>query len=283
MIKKEDLGCIRIEELVVYANHGVLDEEKNLGQKFVISANIYADLEEAGRTDSVDKTINYAKVCELITKVSQEETFDLIETLAYVIADKVLEEYELIDIIEITVNKPFAPINLPVDNVSVTVSRKRHIAYLSLGSNMGDKKDYLDKAIELLRSDSKIIVKKVADYIETEPYGNVEQDKFLNTAIEITTLYTPEELLKVVNEIEAKLERVRTIKWGPRTIDIDIIFYDEMIINTKDLIVPHKEMHLREFVLKPLMELKPNYVHPLIRKNIYQIYEDLQNHVQKFY
>ena len=148
---------------------------------------------------------------------------------------------------------------------------------------MGDKKDFLDKAVELLRSDSKIIVKKIADYIETEPYGNVEQDKFLNTALEITTLYTPEELLKVANEIEAKLDRVRTIKWGPRTIDIDIIFYDDKIINTKDLIVPHKEMHLREFVLKPLMELKPSYVHPLIGKNMYQIYEDLQNHVQKFY
>lgn len=283
MINKENLGCIRIENLVVYANHGVLSEEKNLGQKFVISANIYADLEEAGSSDNVEKTINYAKVCELITKVSKEETFDLIETLAYALADRVLEQYELIDIIEVTVNKPFAPINLPVDNVSVTVSRKRHRAYLSLGSNMGDKKDFLDKAIKMLRKDSKIKVTNVASFIETEPYGYVEQDKFLNTALEITTLYTSKQLLKVVNEIEASLDRVRTIKWGPRTIDIDIIFYDDMIINTKDLIVPHKEMHLREFVLKPLMELKPDYRHPLIGKNIYQLYEDLQEHVQKFY
>jgi 2-amino-4-hydroxy-6-hydroxymethyldihydropteridine diphosphokinase len=135
----------------------------------------------------------------------------------------------------------------------------------------------------MLRKDSKIKVTNVASFIETEPYGYVEQDKFLNTALEITTLYTSKQLLKVVNEIEASLDRVRTIKWGPRTIDIDIIFYDDMIINTKDLIVPHKEMHLREFVLKPLMELKPDYRHPLIGKNIYQLYEDLQEHVQKFY
>ena len=123
-------------------------------------------------------------------------------------------------------------------------------------------------------------------YANNYAYSTIRKwlnENFLNTALEITTLYSPEELLNVVNDIEARLDRVRTIKWGPRTLDIDIIFYDDIIMNTKDLIIPHKEMHLREFVLKPLMELNRGYVHPLIGKNVYMIYEDLKKHVQKFY
>ncbi|MBE5935407.1 MAG: 2-amino-4-hydroxy-6-hydroxymethyldihydropteridine diphosphokinase [Lachnospiraceae bacterium] len=278
----KELEYIKIVDLTVYANHGVLEQEKTLGQKFIISANIYADLKEACKTDDVYKTVNYAKICELITEVTKEKTYNLIETLADVISYRILKDYDLIDMIEVTVKKPFAPINLPVENVSVTVKRCRHIAYLSLGSNMGDREDYLDKAIDMLNKDDKCTVTKVAKYIETEPYGYVEQDKFMNTAIEVKTLYSPDELLKLSNDIEEKLDRVRTIKWGPRTVDVDIIFYDDVIINKENLIIPHKEMHLREFVLKPLLEIKPDYKHPLIRKNVYQIYEDLQNHIQKF-
>jgi dihydroneopterin aldolase/2-amino-4-hydroxy-6-hydroxymethyldihydropteridine diphosphokinase len=263
---------IDIKELIVYANHGVLPQEKTLGQKFIISAKIYANLEDAYKTDDVYKTINYAKVCELFTAVTVEKNYNLIETLAGVLADKALEEFERIDSIEVTVKKPFAPINLPVDYVSVTVKKDRHIAYLSLGSNMGDKDENLNKAIKMLEENSFIAVTKVAKFIETEPYGNVEQDKFMNTALEVKTLLSPMELLKLANEIEEKLHRVRTIKWGPRTIDIDIIFYDDEVIATDKLIVPHKEMHLREFVLEPMMELCPHKVHPLLGANVYQMY-----------
>ena len=280
--KNSSLGCIKIDELVVYANHGVLQEEKIMGQKFVISAKMYAPLQEAIQTDDLSKTINYASVCHLITKLTQEKKYDLIETLAGVLAQKIMEENDIIEYIEIEVKKPFAPINLPFECVSVVTSKKRHKAYLSLGSNMGDKENYINKAIELLEEDNQTQVTQIASFIETKPYGNVEQDDFLNTAVEIKTLRSPIELLKLANEIEEKLGRVRTIKWGPRTIDLDIIFYDEEVINEPNLIVPHKEMHLREFVLKPLVELEPTYVHPLYKKNIFQIYENLKENVIKY-
>ena len=280
MDNKKD--CININELIVYANHGVLQQEKTLGQKFIISAKIYADLEEAYNTDDVNKTINYAKVCELLTKVTKEECYDLIETLASELANKVLEQYELVDSIEITVKKPFAPINLPVECVSVSVIKSRHIAYLSLGSNMGDRGLNINKAIELLNENDKTIVTKIAPFIETKPYGNVEQDDFINTALEIKTLLTPQELLKLANDIEEQLHRVRTIKWGPRTIDVDIIFYDNDIVNESNLIIPHQEMHLREFVLEPLNNIRPQLVHPLLGKSVYQMYSELCDRVQKY-
>ena len=274
--------CININELIVYANHGVLPQEKTLGQKFVISAKLYASLKEAYTTDDVEKTINYAKVCELLTKVTKDECYNLIETLASELADRVLEEYNLVDSIEITVKKPFAPINLPVDHVSVSVIKSRHIAYLSLGSNMGDRANNINKAIELLNSNDKTVVTKVAPFIETKPYGNVEQDDFINTALEIKTLLTPQELLKLAGDIEEQLHRVRTIKWGPRTIDVDIILYDNTIINEPNLVIPHKEMHLREFVLEPLVSIRPDIVHPLLNKSVYQMHSELCDKVQKY-
>ena len=160
--------------------------------------------------------------------------------------------------------------------VSVQVSECRHKVYLSLGSNMGDKRYYLDEAIDRLGRDSLTRVEKVASYIETEPYGNVEQDNFLNTAVEISTLRSPQELLQLTSDIENQLGRVRTVHWGPRTLDIDIILYEDVVMNTESLTIPHKEMHLREFVLRPLCEIAPTVQHPIIKKNAYELLETLR-------
>ena len=265
------MDIINIEGLVVYANHGVLPEENRLGQKFIISAKLFGNLNDAKTKDDVNKTVNYAKVCELLEKVTVEKSYNLIEALANNLARKVLEEYELLDKVEITVKKPSAPIRQALDMVSVTVSEKRHKAYLSLGSNMGDKRYYLDEAINRIGEDSLTRVEKVASFIETEPYGNVEQDNFLNTAVEISTLRNPQELLQLTSDIENQLGRVRTVHWGPRTLDIDIILYEDVVINIDGLIIPHKEMHLREFVLRPLCEIAPTVEHPIIKKNAYEL------------
>ena len=266
------MGIINIEGLVIHANHGVLLEENRLGQKFIISAKLYVDVDEAKKTDDVNKTVNYAKVCDVLEQVATENSYNLIETLAYKLAICVLEEFDLIDSVEITVKKPFAPIKQPLDMVSVTIKEKRYKAYLSLGSNMGDKRYYIDEAIDRLDRDAKTKVLKVASFIETEPYGNVDQDDFLNTAVEISTLHSPRELLQLANGIEKHLGRVRTVHWGPRTIDIDIVLYEDKVIRTEELTIPHKEMHMREFVLRPLCEIAPTIMHPIINKNVYQLY-----------
>jgi len=129
------------------------------------------------------------------------------------------------------------------------------IAYLGLGSNIGERQEYLNKAIILLDNNEQIIVQKVSSFYDTEPVGYAEQDNFLNAVVEIKTTLEPLELIRVCQQIEAELGRVRTIRWGPRTIDIDILLYGKQEINEEDLIIPHPRMYERDFVMKPLKEL----------------------------
>ena len=129
--------------------------------------------------------------------------------------------------------------------------------------------------MDSLYDDDNCRVNVVSNYIETEPYGPVEQDNFLNGCIEIETLYSPEELLKKVNQIEAFEGRTREIHWGPRTLDIDIVFYENQIVDLPELKIPHVEMHKRIFVLEPLKQIAPYWTHPILNKTVTQLLEDL--------
>ena len=167
-------------------------------------------------------------------------------------------------------------INLPLDTVSVEISRSWHTAYIALGSNMGDKKAYLDRAVALLDAADDCGVIRVSDYLVTEPYGGVEQDDFLNGALELKTLLPPYELLNLLHEIEADANRERIIHWGPRTLDLDILLYDDEVIDAPDLHIPHIEMHLRDFVLIPMAEIAPWKRHPITNMTMLQMLQALQ-------
>ena len=169
--------------------------------------------------------------------------------------------------------KPGALIDMVFDAMCVDITRRKHIAYLGIGSNLGDKEGYLDYAVDQLNKDDYIKVSKVSTYIVTEPYGDVEQDDFLNGCLEIETLYTPEELLSVVNDIEQGAGRKRVIHWGPRTLDIDILLYDNEIVMEEKLKIPHIEMAKREFVLEPLCEIAPYAVQPGYNKTVKELYK----------
>lgn len=260
-----DMDVIHIRRLEIFANHGVIPEENTLGQKFIISADLFMDLKKAGKTDDVSKTVHYGQAAVLIKQISEKSVFKLIEKLAEEIADALLKKFP-VEKVKVTIEKPWAPVRLPLETVAVEIERQWHKAYLSIGSNMGDKEQYLKNAIEKLNSTDDCEVVKTSSFIETEPYGNVEQDKFLNGALEIRTLMSPDELLKRVNTIEAEEGRVRTIHWGPRTLDIDILLYDDEIVYTDNLIIPHPDMQNRSFVLKPLCEIAPYAMHPVLKK-----------------
>lgn len=146
--------------------------------------------------------------------------------------------------------------------------------YLSLGSNIGNRKKNLEKAlIELGQNNIKEI--KISSFYETEPVGP-KQRNFYNIAGKFKTNLKPQELLKTVKQIEEKLGRTKTYHWGPRVIDIDILFYGKQIIKSKNLIIPHKEIINRAFVLVPMNEIAPNFVHPIYRKTIRTMYEKLK-------
>ena len=127
--------------------------------------------------------------------------------------------------------------------------------YLSLGSNIGNRQEYIESAIELVGKTEGIKILKKSGLYETSPVGYVEQDLFLNAVIKIETDFSEREILKIINKIENELDRKREIRWGPRTIDIDILIFSDKKINETDLIIPHKEMLNRLFVLVPLIEI----------------------------
>ncbi len=271
------MGQIRIQNLELFARHGVLNEEKTLGQKFIISATITTSFDMAVATDDIVNGVNYAKVCDFLYAFNQNNTFKLIETAADTMAIELLKEFELIDAVEIEIKKPNPPIHMHFDYVSAKVERKRHRAYIALGSNMGNKENYLKSALDAVSDNDCCTVKKVSSFIETTPYGDVEQDNFLNGCAEIETLLSPYELLSFLQTVENENDRVRTIHWGPRTLDLDIILYDNCIICEDNLVVPHPDMQNRTFVLEPLLEIAPHIIHPVLNKSICMLHKSLKN------
>ncbi|MCI6731674.1 MAG: 2-amino-4-hydroxy-6-hydroxymethyldihydropteridine diphosphokinase [Lachnospiraceae bacterium] len=268
---------IRISDLVVFANHGVFQEEAVLGQKFLVSAVIETDIRKPGRSDSLDNTINYGEVSQEITRFLTENRFQLIEACAEQLAEYLLLKYEtLMKRITLEIKKPWAPVRLPLDTVSVKITRGWHTVYIALGSNMGDKDAYLEFGVEELKKLPQIRIDQVSSFIRTEPYGYTDQDVFLNGACKVRTTFTPEELLDEMQRIELEAKRVRKIHWGPRTLDLDLLFYDQEIIATERLNVPHPDMANRDFVLKPMAELSPWWGHPVTHKTMAQMLAELE-------
>ena len=268
---------IIIKDLVVFAKHGVFPEENEMGQKFIVSVNLYTNTRYAGKTDHLDKSIDYGKACQLIYKCVKDNTFKLIEKVAETVAEQILLNTDYIEKVDVEVKKPWAPIGLPLDTVKVKITRSWHEAYIAFGSNMGDSRTLIEEAIEKLGNRGDSIVEKVSSFIVTPPYGGVKQDNFLNGCLRLKTLLTPRELLKVLNEIEKEAGRIRDIHWGPRTLDLDIIFYDDLIIEEDDLCIPHVDMKNRSFVLEPLYEIAPYKHHPCTKKTVREMLEELNS------
>lgn len=266
---------IIIQNLEIYAYHGVFPEEKEKGQHFYLNAVLDTDLRKAGKTDDLTASTHYGEVALLLQRVMTEKSYDLIERAAQVCAEAVLLEFPLVRSITLELRKPQAPIPLPFESVSVKIQRGWKKAYVALGSNMGDSKAHLDGALEAMGSDKNIRVLQVSDYLVTKPYGGVAQDDFLNGAVEMETLYTPEELLDKLHIIEAAHNRERLIHWGPRTLDLDILLYEGVVMNTARLTIPHKDMHNRYFVLKPMAQIAPYEKHPLIGDTIEKLLKNV--------
>ncbi len=149
------------------------------------------------------------------------------------------------------------------------------IAYIGLGSNVGDKKANCRKALELLASAGRVL--KVSSFYTTEPVGHLKQDDFVNAVAEIETELPPEELLAACRKIENELGRRREIRWGPRTIDLDILLYGDRVVNDLALTIPHPLLAARRFVLIPLSEIAPKAVHPIFRKTVTHLLHELRD------
>jgi dihydroneopterin aldolase/2-amino-4-hydroxy-6-hydroxymethyldihydropteridine diphosphokinase len=269
------MDTIKIIDLEVYAKHGVYKEENLLGQKFLVCAELGIDTRNAGLKDDLELSVDYGQICKFINQFMTETTYRLIEAVAENLALAILQRFHGVREIRLEIKKPWAPIGLPLDYVSVVIERKWHTAYIGVGSNLGNRQEYLDFAADEIDTDANCFLVKMADTIETEPYGMTEQPDFLNTCMQIRTLYTPQELLARCNEIEKRAGRERTVHWGPRTLDMDILFYDELVLCEENLVIPHVELYKRAFVLVPLAQIAPYKIHPVFKKSVLELLQDL--------
>ncbi len=258
-----NMDQIRIKGLQVYAYHGVFTEEKKLGQRFIVDADLYTDTRRAGRSDRLTESTHYGEVCQTIQKALTERSFDLIEAAAERTAQEILLHYPLVRCVELTLHKPQAPISLPFEDVSIRIRRGWHTAYIALGSNMGDRRAYLDGAVQALKGRTDSRVEAVSPLYVTAPYGGVAEGDFLNGVLRLETLLEPEELLDVMQGIEQQAGRERKVHWGSRTLDLDLLFFDDAVIDTERLTVPHPDMENRDFVLEPLARIAPWLRHPV--------------------
>ncbi len=150
--------------------------------------------------------------------------------------------------------------------------------FLLLGSNLGDRQLYLQKAIKHIETEIAPVV-KMSSVFETQSWGKSDAPDYLNQVIQLKTTLTPQVILEKILNIESVLGRKRMEKWGSRIIDIDILFYGSAIITTPDLNIPHPELHKRRFTLEPLVEIAPDFIHPVFNKSIFQLKNELKDNL----
>lgn len=250
------MGKITIKNLEFYGYHGYYEFEREHGQRFNVDVELFGDFTKGEKSDKIEDVVNYVEVYELVKNYMEGESFFFLEKLGKTIGDEIIKSQEKINLVTIEIKKPEIPVPCVCDYFSVKMESTREvISYISLGSNMGDKRKNIESAINQLKNRKNIEVLEVSSLYETPPWGLEDQDSFYNAVVKIKTNLKPLELLGGLQEIENNLFRERVIRWGPRTIDLDILLYGDESINNSRVVIPHENLVNRGFVLVPLLEL----------------------------
>ncbi|TCJ35277.1 2-amino-4-hydroxy-6-hydroxymethyldihydropteridine diphosphokinase [Parafrankia sp. BMG5.11] len=290
------LDRIALTGLRVHGRHGVLPAERELGQFFVVDATLWLDTGPAAATDDLTLTVHYGELAQALADIVAGEPVELIETLAHRLVRACLAADPRVAAAEVTVHKPAAPITVAFTDVAVTVARSRDAAVttgpsrevaatrsrdvamaagpsaagasagagaghavVAIGSNIGDRLAHLRGAVRDL--DAGLGVLAVSAVYETEPVGGPEQDDYLN-AIVLVGAAPPHDLLAAARAAERTAARERTIRWGPRTLDVDIIACGDTLSDDPEILLPHPRAHERLFVCVPWLDVEPDAMLP---------------------
>ncbi|MCL2024081.1 MAG: 2-amino-4-hydroxy-6-hydroxymethyldihydropteridine diphosphokinase [Oscillospiraceae bacterium] len=251
-----------IKNLRLFAYHGVNEEEKRDGQFFLLNISGKLDASAACHSDKLDDTVSYARMLKTARRLFTGNRWDLLEKAAQVIVDTLLEEFGQLDEVTVEIFKPDAPINADFDAVGVKIHRRRQNnkpkrAVVGLGSNLGEREEYIKQAVAALGKLPDTRVVKMSRIHETAPQGCAEpQGDYLNACVLLETTLSPHALLGALLGVEAAHGRKRPYPNAPRTLDLDLLLYENFRINTPELTLPHPLMWKREFVLVPLGELE---------------------------
>ena len=253
---------IYVNGLRLMALVGVLPHEREAEQPVQVDIDLEVDLVEAGLTDNLVDTANYGAIAEAVSDVVRTSRDVLLERLVARIAERCLQ-FDHVEVADVRLTKLRPPIAESLDSTAVRIVRSRvdmkiparHRAIVALGSNLGDRVAYLRFGLERLSN-----VVSQSQVFETDPVGGPDnQGPYLNMVAVIDTDLDPYALLRRLLQIEAEAHRVRLERWGPRTLDLDLLFYDDVTINSEELVVPHPRFAERRFVLEPLAEVAPEH------------------------
>ncbi|NCA99014.1 MAG: 2-amino-4-hydroxy-6-hydroxymethyldihydropteridine diphosphokinase [Clostridia bacterium] len=259
---------IFIEGMTFMTLIGVLEHEKVQPQPVTVDVILSVMPVQATRTDRLEQTISYAVAYERISQIIQTEHFGLVERLAGSIAEKLLLDHESLMAVTVTIHKPEAPLPGPFTSTGITITRVRGDfglltqADLSLGTNLGDRLETLRQAVLHLAGHPQIELVATSSVYETTPVGLLDQPDFLNLVARIRTTLDPFSLLFYCQSLETRFGRERLVRWGPRTLDIDLLTYGHLMTQTAILTLPHPRMQEREFVQVPLRELDSGLAKP---------------------
>jgi len=255
---------IHLRGVEAIGHHGVLAFEKRDGQPFVVDVVLSLDLARAGATDDLADTISYAEVAADVVRRISGPSFDLIERLAEVIAEDALARPS-VEAVEVTVHKPQAPVGTPFTDVAVEVRRRRGVpVVVALGANLGDARATLEAAVAEIAALAGMRVRAVSPLVETDPVGGPEQPAYLNAVLLGETTLAAPDLLRALHVVEQGHGRTREVRWGARTIDLDLIQVGtpgtgaEVRSDAPDLLLPHPRAHQRGFVLVPWSHVDPD-------------------------
>lgn len=258
---------IGLRGLRVVACHGVLEHEKTLPQPFLADVVLEVDLRAAGGSDRLERTVSYADVAQDVHAVLAGPPVDLVETLAERIAAAVLQR-PAVEAVEVTIRKPHAPAGVDFAGgeeggpwVQVRREADRPVV-IALGANLGRREQTLAAAVRALRETDGLSVVAVSDLVETDPVGGPEQPDYLNAVVVGRTRLAPWTLLARLHEIESWHRREREVRWGARTLDLDLIQVgtpgvDEVVCDDEALRLPHPRAAQRAFVLRPWVQADP--------------------------
>ena len=258
---------IRLTGIAAYGYHGGLEHERREGQEFLVDVVMQVDLAQPGASDDLADTVNYGEVAADIVQIVTGEAFDLIEKLAEVIAARILAR-PLVSEVEVTVHKPQAPVGVPFGDVEVVVRRRKDVpVVIALGANLegleGDPAQAVIAAGGRLRRLRGLRKVRISGLYGSAPVGGPTQPDFVNAVALARTSLPPAALLARLHDIEDDFGRVRQVRWGPRTLDLDLIQYGDPVVGTDvtsqvaHLLLPHPRAHERAFVLRPWLEIDP--------------------------
>ncbi|HEY4695423.1 MAG TPA: 2-amino-4-hydroxy-6-hydroxymethyldihydropteridine diphosphokinase [Candidatus Hydromicrobium sp.] len=268
---------IIIKDLNLFGYHGVKESEKKDGQNFRFNIKILLNKDNFLSEDDLENTLNYSEVIKLIKRINSDNRFNLLETLSQTAAGRIMDMSPMIEKVTVKIEKTSPPIEENLESVGVEYILDRKSiedrgkgkiesseidVYMSLGSNIGNRENNLRKAVNLIGSNPSINIVKVSSIYETEPMYLKDQNSFYNIVLEARTGVEPGpfEMMGFLKGIEYSMGRKRVEnKYGPRIIDIDLLYYGEIFIESVFLTVPHPGIEERKFVLVPLSEITPGF------------------------